>query len=203
LSLNTAAAYTFNLTSQADRGWWERAHVCADLLAPLCEAGDPVRSLADVGCGDRKLERVLAERHMGLAYLGFDLVPQSDEVVPFDLNVERLPLAVDVLVLLGVTEYLEYFVTSLARQAPQCRYLILSHVMRGPKSPSAARLLELGWRNHFDEEVLVSRLKLARFDVAASRWTPDGKSLLLQCVSQAWRPRGNQASASASASIRP
>ncbi|MEP6501932.1 MAG: hypothetical protein ABJD97_01270, partial [Betaproteobacteria bacterium] len=80
----------FNLRSQSERGWWERAQIGVDLLSTIAGAQHPMR-VADIGCGDRKLAQALAERGLARADAGFDLLPQDEHVRAFDVDRDVLP----------------------------------------------------------------------------------------------------------------
>lgn len=177
----TADLGRFNLETQADRGWLERADACVSLVLGLLQADPGISSVADIGCGDGKLSRRLAVAAPKLRCAGYDLLPQSGDVTPFDLGTDTLPVPVDIVILLGVTEYLADLHAALYRLAPRCRYLILSHVLRTPASPSPQRLLELGWRNHLERPALEQAVRDAGFETLAGCPTPDGKTWLLAC----------------------
>lgn len=175
------SAGRFNLVSQTERGWIERAEACVDMIEAARRTDPSIVSLADIGCGDAKLQRTLAARGVPVHYAGYDLLPQNDAIRRFDLAVDTLGEPVDLVVLLGVCEYLADFVGALSRLRTACRHLILSHVLRSPKSPSAARLAELGWVNHFTEAELGQALAAAGYRVGSRRMTPDAKSLIVHC----------------------
>jgi hypothetical protein len=175
------SAPRFNLDQQAERGWLERSARAATMLATLAAAEPGLRRLADIGCGDTKLRRSLAARDIQLAYQGFDLLPQRPDVLPFDLSTDSLSEPFDVVVLLGVTEYLPDLAGTLARLKPSCRHLLLSHVLKSAKSPSPQRLAELGWRQHLTDEQLQDCIASADFRIRDRDFTPDGRTRLLLC----------------------
>jgi hypothetical protein len=181
-------AHGFNLRSQADRDWSERAGICAELLAPVLSRY-PSPTLADVGCGDRKLHRKLAETGLDVAYSGFDLRPQGPEVAAFDVERDDLPGRFDVAALLGVTEYLVDLPGSLARLGRHCDWIVLSHVLRGSQPPSPQRLAELGWHNHLDRAGLVRCMADAGLEPVEERLTPDARTLVVLCTTAAQRAR--------------
>lgn len=172
----SAALQAFNLPQQQAGGWWARARIAADLIA---EVLPPTGALADIGCGDRKLQAVLAERGVAVAYAGFDLLPQSPEVAPFDLRQDTLPRSFDAAALLGVTEYLPDIGDVLRRLAPQCGALVVSHVLASERSPSPARLAELGWISHLHREPFLAAVRRGGFAIERERMTPDGRTLLV------------------------
>jgi hypothetical protein len=166
----------FNLGDQRDRGWHERAEVCAGMLAEFLP---PEGSLADIGCGDRKLQQVLAAHGAAWRYAGFDLLPQSDEVTRFDVRHDRLPGSFDAAVLLGVTEYIEDIPAALHRLRGSCQWLFASHVLASPRSPSPARLIELGWVSHLDRKGFNEAVRAGGFEPRREQLTPDGRTLLI------------------------
>lgn len=170
------APTAFNLSDQRDRGWYERAQTCIDLLADIL----PERArLADIGCGDRKLRDLLAANGIWCEYAGFDLLPQSTEVIRFDVRSDRLPGGFDIAVLMGVTEYLEDIPTALQLMGESCQWLAASHVLASHRSPSPARLSELGWVSHLDRAEFTRAVGKGGFEVVRERMTPDGRTLLV------------------------
>jgi hypothetical protein len=172
----------FNLRSQSERGWWERAQIGVDLLSTIAGVEAAMR-IADIGCGDRKLAQALAERGLACVYTGFDLLPQDDLVQAFDIERDVLPQRVDAAVLLGVSEYLGDLQRALARQRGRCDWLLASHVLRTVRSPGPERLAELGWRNHLARDDFVALVERAGYGIVAERVTPDTKTLVVLCTS--------------------
>jgi hypothetical protein len=166
----------FNLGDQRDRGWHERAEACAEMLAEFLPAS---ASVADIGCGDRKLKEVFVARGARWRYTGFDLLPQSAEVLQFDVRRDRLPGAFDAAVMLGVTEYIEDIPAALRRLREECQWLVASHVLASARSPSPARLIELGWVSHLDRTGFAGAMRAGGFEARRERMTPDGRTLLI------------------------
>ena len=178
----------FNCHDQSTAIWHERAALCVDLIASLDFRRVQERSIADVGCGDRKLEEALHRKGFTCRYQGYDILPQSREVLRFDVQSEILPPIHDVVVLLGVVEYLtkpEQVFVSLAQQAP---WLLVSHVVRQDVYYTDARRAELGWRNHFTSEEITRMLERNGFTVVRDEMTSDKRTLLMVCRSLRFRP---------------
>lgn len=169
----------FNLTTQREPGWIERADLAARMLSALRDADPSVQRLADIGCGDRKLARALEAAGLTMDYEGYDLLPQHESVQRFDLDSDRLDHPVDAVALLGVTEYLRDFRSALERLRASSRYVLLSHVLRGPRPPTPQRLAELGWVNHLSDGELRSLVADAGFEICQQDMTPDGKTRVL------------------------
>ena len=174
----------FNCADQATPTWVQRAAVCADLLAAMFPAKGAVMSLADVGCGDQKLHGSLHERGLSVIYTGYDLLPQAPEVRRFDVRCDTLPPGHDVVVMLGVIEYLSDVSGAIGRLASSVPFLVLSHVIRQEASYNQAELAELGWINHLSEEELESMLAASGFAISDRRFSPDGRTLLVASVSR-------------------
>lgn len=86
----------FNLDQQRSRSWQDRAETAVRL------AGTTAGPVADLGCGNRRLRRLVAGD-----YRGYDLVPQHRTVTAVDLNREMPPGRVGLAFALGVIEYLD------------------------------------------------------------------------------------------------
>lgn len=151
------------------------------MVASLVEADPGLARLADLGCGDGKLQRSLIARAVPVTYAGFDLLPQRRSVRRFDLSADSLDEVFDIVVMLGVTEYLPDFLGTLQRLRPSCRHLLFSHVLRTANPPSAERLAELGWVNHLDDRQLSEVVAAAGYCIRERATTPDGKTRLLAC----------------------
>lgn len=170
------APSAYNLDDQRNRGWRERADACAALMAGLLPAS---ASIADIGCGDCKLRAALAPHGPGWRYAGFDLLPQAQDVTFFDVRSDSLPRRFDAAVLLGVTEYLDDIVAALGRLGTSCEWLFASHVLASSRSPSPARLVELGWISHLDAASFTQAFRAAGFEVRGQQMTPDKRTLIV------------------------
>lgn len=174
----------FNCKDQNAETWSGRAEICADMLAHIQTLIGDSLDVADVGCGDMKLKRSLDRRGTPCRYDGFDLIPQSNEVKPFDLRRDRLPRSYDVATLLGVIEYIEPLDNALAALAEQSDYVVLSHVIKQDDSYPPAKCRELGWINHLTQDELESKLGRAGLLISESCLDPEGKTLLMLCRPQ-------------------
>ena len=174
----------FNCVDQARTTWLERADVCADILSTLAAECRRELSVADVGCGDQKLREALRARGVRVRYTGFDLVPQSAEVQSFDVRHDRFTNEHDVIVMLGVIEYLDGLHAVLERLSVQATHLVLSHVVRRDEHYTSAMLSRLGWINHLSDNELSTILNNSGYVIAAQRLTPDGRTVVLACVSR-------------------
>ncbi|SDB15639.1 adenylyltransferase/cytidyltransferase family protein [Eubacterium oxidoreducens] len=80
--------------------WGKRAKAAVQLLPST------VHSIADIGCGDEKLRKILPNE---INYFGVDYVKRSEDTIVADLNKDPLPqLDVDCYALLGVLEHLKH-----------------------------------------------------------------------------------------------
>lgn len=82
---------------EVSRGRAERMRIAASFVPPGA-------AVADIGCASMQLERFLPP---GTRYIPVDVVARDPRTVVVDLNLARLPpLGADVVVVLGVLEYL-------------------------------------------------------------------------------------------------
>lgn len=157
--------------------------VAANLIRNIKLQNKYPLSIADIGCGDQKLRGALLTQGVDCHYCGYDLLPQSSEVMPFDVRTDALPHKHDVLVMLGVIEYLEALpsvLTSLARQAP---YLVVSHVIRQDDTYSPQKCAELGWLNHLSQNEIEQLLGASGFIVQEHLLDAKGTTILFSCKS--------------------
>lgn len=173
----------FNCADQATLTWLQRADMCADLLASIAP-GLGTLSLADVGCGDQKLRDSLSAHGLPFVYSGYDLLPQTPDIRRFDVRHDVLPRGHDVVVMLGVIEYLSGLSNAIGRLARRAPHLVLSHVIRNGDTYSKDKLAELGWINHLTTEELENVLARCGYSITARRLTPDGRTVLVACASR-------------------
>jgi hypothetical protein len=171
----------FNCGEQGSGSWHRRAQACVDLLARLPVRPGPDDVLADLGCGDQKLRETMRARGLAVAYQGYDLHPQSNDVVAFDVRTDALPKQHHVAVLLGVVEYLPDFAAVLQRLAQQVPFLVFSHVVREHSRYTPEQLAELGWINHLTTTELERALDGVGLDVIDRQSTADHRNLVLLC----------------------
>ena len=176
----TASPMSFNLNDQARPSWFDRAVKCAEMISDISDGETPIL-LSDIGCGDRKLEGCLTELDVRADYRGYDLVPQSNAVRKLDLSTESPEPGSDVIVLLGVVEYLADISEVLRRLHGVTRWLVVSHVVSDFSDYSAQRLDELGWRQHLSQKNFERLLHETSFTVDKCVRTTNGKTLLWRC----------------------
>jgi len=173
----------FNCNDQTNHTWHERAELCAELLASLDDRPGQGFSLADIGCGDQKLREALRRKGLMCRYQGYDILPQHQDVVRLDVQSEDLPSKYDIVVLLGVVEYLEHLEDVFASLALQARWVLLSHVVRQGDYYTEARRAELGWRNHLTKDQITRLLDRSGLAIVRSDMTSDDRTLLMVCRS--------------------
>jgi hypothetical protein len=173
----------FNTGDQKQPSWLDRArHAAALVKAIPARTGSPL-VLADVGCGDMKLKRVLHDEGIAPDYRPYDLVPQAPEVTPLDIQLQDLPHRCDAVVLLGVVEYLASLPAVLARLAGRTRYLVVSHVVSDYSKYTPERLAELGWKHHLARADFGRMLSDAGFRIEQETVTANGRTVLWLCRS--------------------
>ena len=177
------ARMPFNCNDQSNHTWHERAELCAELLASLDDRPRQGFSLADIGCGDQKLREALRRKGLMCRYQGYDILPGSQDVVCLDVQSDDLPSRYDVVVLLGVVEYLEHAEDVFASLALQARWLLLSHVVQEGEYYTEARRAELGWRTHLTKDQITKMLEKSGLAVVRSDMTSDDRTLLMVCRS--------------------
>jgi hypothetical protein len=85
-------------------------------------------------------------------YFGYDLFPQCPEAARLDITHAHIPIDVDAIVMLGVTEYMSDLFELFQRLRTQCRFLIASHVVANRGVYSKEDLERLGWLSHKTEQ---------------------------------------------------
>ena len=181
----------FNCRDQDRLVWLQRAEACANLIFKLFSKHTANLHIADIGCGDQKLKSALNKLYLQLDYQGYDLNPQSPEVVFLDISKESLPFFYEIGVMLGVIEYLENLQDIIINLSQQVNYLVLSHVIQQGNRYSVERLAQLGWRHHFTEMELEQLLNRCSLTIINRAMTPDGKTLIVVCQVNKYKSTGH------------
>jgi hypothetical protein len=145
----------FNLDLSESPSWDERAEAAARFLTaadrPLLTDGSRTLRIADFGCGDERLGRVLAHRlSRPHRYRGYDLLPQRETVVEIDLTRSLPDEEFDVVFCLGLLEYIDPLGPFLARLQGRYPAAIVSYAVADPPKPLRKwQRRSRGWRNHY------------------------------------------------------
>jgi SAM-dependent methyltransferase len=146
-----APGLPFNLDSIGSPRWDERASAAVELLskhAPPPARERPLR-VADFGCGDERLRRTLESDFAGrVDYVGFDLLPETESVVPIDLRRELPRRPFDVIFCLGLLEYVDDPPTFLQRvrtQYPEALVVVSYAIYDSPRPLRRRERRARGW----------------------------------------------------------
>lgn len=179
-----AEALLYHCNNQNARPWVDRAEIATDLVsAAAALSGYRAFSLADIGCGDGKLGRLLKKAKLPLDYRGFDLVPQTSAVTKHDIQNDILPMKFEVVSVLGVLEYVEDARLAIARLASKCEYLVVSH-MAHLKDPSQEKRDRWNWRSFMPKDEFANAIQQSGFSILGSRFTADGQTVVCLCKSR-------------------
>jgi len=139
--------------------------------------------VADIGCGDCKLRKLLDERRF--AYEAYDLMPQTSEVRALDIRLHGLPHDVDVAVLLGVLEYIDNPASVIRRLASQAGEIVVSHRAADLRGVGWWQRRKRGWRTIMTTGDFERMLLDNGFAVNRRVTTPDGKTGVWHATRQA------------------
>ncbi|MBY5851261.1 class I SAM-dependent methyltransferase [Rhizobium ruizarguesonis] len=156
-------ALQFNCAEQTGTSWNERANIAAELIRKAAFL-DSTRwlSIADIGCGDGKLEAAIAPKLSTFTYQGYDLHPQAKRFLQLDIKNDPLPREFDIVVLLGVLEYLPDIQPVLRELCRKCRYFVVSHTCN-PIGVSAEQIERRNWITLLSKEQFDAELDKAGF----------------------------------------
>jgi Methyltransferase domain len=150
--------HRFNLQSQHRLGWEERAEAAVELLRllPVQNGRAEAIQIADLGCGNERLRSSLsAGLERPFEYKGYDLHPQSERVVRFDVERDSFSDTFDVVFCLGLIEYLRNAVLLVQKLRDSTRVAIVSYVVAdSPSAPVSAVRRKLGWRTDYSRREL-------------------------------------------------
>jgi hypothetical protein len=166
----------FNIAKQHLPSWHDRADKAAQLAK---EVGKPL-TIADIGCGDRKLVHALHSRGVDFTYDGFDLIPQSPETIAYDIRIDHLPRRYDLLMALGLFEYLSDLKALLKKLRHCGDNIVVSHVTADnpTRRYSQEDIARLGWINHLTAQEFEDALSEAGYMVIRTVLTGDGVTRL-------------------------
>ncbi len=169
----------FNLGSQDKRAWQERSVRAARLwAASLNEQSPPQPVVADLGCGDRKLESALREAAgRSVDYRGYDILPQSAGTAAMDLEKQFPAGPFDAVFCLGVLEYasdLPRWTGGIAGLAPLA---VISYTVSDSNAYSPEAVAKKGWRSHHSSAEMEKIFKKC-FDVLRTETIDAGKTRL-------------------------
>lgn len=172
----------FNCQDQDESAWIDRAEIASTFIAAArADLATEAISVADLGCGDQKLFRVLSRNAVPTVYQGYDLFPQAPEVQKFDIDTDHLTNQYHVAVLLGVLEYSADIVGALSRLRPFAKHLVVSHAVSDLRKVSPSRRRNLKWISHLSKDEFERCLSDAGFEIVDEKITANKRSLVWQC----------------------
>jgi hypothetical protein len=176
----------YNLRDQGGDSWDTRAAGAAALLREVAAGSLPgIIRVADVGCGNQRL-RVALEAEFGtarIAYQGFDIQPQTVDVIPLDVRKTAPPGAWDLVATLGVLEYIEDAGAVLASLGAIAPWYVVSHVVSDGGQGREADRQRHGWARLPSVTEQSDELVRAGFSVAGQRLVDGGRTCLWVCRS--------------------
>jgi len=173
----------FNLNDQSSPTWRNRAETAVDLLhSALGDGGENTLKIADLGCGDKKLEEILKKKlARNFHYRGYDLIPQHDDVTKIDLSSEAPSEHFDVCFCLGVIEYIKDLGAFFRRIASCCDNLILSYKISDSQAYPPGKVKKMGWQHHYSRKEIEALLFAAGFRSKLFVTIREGKTGLWLC----------------------
>jgi SAM-dependent methyltransferase len=173
----------FNLDLIGSPRWDERAEAAVAMLsAHAPRLFDPMRPIriADFGCGDERLRRVLVDAFGApYRYTGYDLIPQRETVVEIDLQC-ALPLDdFDVVFCLGLLEYLDAPVQFLHRVKNRYpgRVAVVSYAIADAPRPLRKRERRArGWLTDYTRAAFEHEVEAIGLMCSDTCFTNDGRT---------------------------
>lgn len=140
----------------------------------------PPLVVADLGCGNRRLERMLeAGFDRPHEYRGYDLCPQSPRTIRIDLERDLPAGTADLAIAVGVLEYLGDVPGFLTRLARFAAVAVVSYVVFDSAEPLSRRQREdRGWRSHYSRAELEALLVTAGYRVVDPEWTNRNRTVV-------------------------
>ena len=140
----------FNLQGQNSEQWLNRAEIAVSFLRSIkFPTGNKILKIADLGCGDRKIEYYLQKANFNFEYTGYDIMPQRDDIRAINLNEELPNQSFDVIFCLGVLEYINNIDIFLGGVREIAEYLVLSYTVADSGRYKKEELQKYGWQHHY------------------------------------------------------
>ncbi len=166
-----------NCAEQLAGPWQERTTIATEFFGQI-SATRPGHAwrVAEFGCGNQRLRLTLQSGTPALEYVGYDIQPQTPDTVSIDLNRELPDVRFDVVLALGLPEYLDDPARFLVWVGSHSRAAILSYTVadRGHYTPE--QVCARGWKHHWDSRTLERLASAAGLRVEASREIDDGRT---------------------------
>ena len=131
----------------------------AQLVAPLIPDGAHV---LEIGVGTGSLKKLIQHR---CVFVGADLEPIDSDTRSLDLDSEPLPHdRYDIIVMLGVFEYLHRPQDAMVKIASATDHVVLSYCCASESFPGVAEIRgQRGWVNHFSENEFIRMFAMLGF----------------------------------------
>jgi hypothetical protein len=171
----------FNCDDQNPPNWIKRAEVAVELICSIAPQTDSFR-ISDIGCGDMKLKVMIEGRLPNAIYSGYDLIPQSKHVQKLDVEADPIPPC-DMVVMLGVGEYLFAPQNVFSKTSECCKWLVVSHTINNYFKRSASEQLKLAWKNHLSDQQFSGFIESSGFRIVEKRLVGSGRAMIWLCQS--------------------
>lgn len=176
---HTDRANDFNLGAQKSKKWLRRTEEAVKLIRHIDLSGKEDLNVADFGCGDKKVFELLkGVGGIKFKYTGFDLLPQSDDVVKTDFSREFPDGSFDLAFCLGLIEYLEHPDFFFGNLKKGCRYVILSCVISDANRYTKEEVIKSGWKNYPSSVDLIKLIHDNDFEILESKIIDEGVTFL-------------------------
>jgi SAM-dependent methyltransferase len=178
-----SARAPFNLDLIGSPRWDERAEAAVAMLSAhahrLFGFVRPIR-IADFGCGDERLRRVLADA-LGAPYryTGYDVLPQRETVVEIDLRRELPRDDFDLVFCLGLLEYLDapvQFLQRVKQRYPDAVAVVSYAIVDAPRPLRKRERRARGWLTDYTRAAFELEFEASGLVCSDTRLTNDGRT---------------------------
>ncbi len=171
---------SYNLKDQKATPWHQRAHEASLMIHDYYKSTSPSQfHLVDLGCGDKKLFNNLETSKLSFKYTGYDLLPQSADVHPLDLNQNMFHHDADMTAILGVLEYISDVPSLLKKINHQSQAVVLSYVVSDSGCYTEAARTNMQWKNNYSVNEIMEIVTASGYSVTRNKMLDNNRTLLL------------------------
>jgi hypothetical protein len=171
---------SYNLKDQKATPWHQRAIEASLMIRDYYNSTSPAHfHLVDLGCGDKKLFTNLEAAKLNFKYTGYDLLPQSADVHPLDLNQNVFHHDADMTAILGVLEYINDVPSLLKKLNTLSPAIVLSYVVSDSGCYNEAARSHMQWKNNYSVNEIMEIVRASGYTVTSNKMLDNDRTLLL------------------------
>lgn len=162
---------------QLSKTWMDRGAEAFEMAAAGFSFENSV--IGDFGCGNQKVKLLLQQKLKSFKYQGYDILPQSPDVIRIDFNNEMPGESFDFVFCLGVLEYLKDVSRFLSALGGLTKYAVISYVASDSGHYPAAEVARMQWQHHFSSQEIEKLITENGFSILDKKFIDQNKTFLV------------------------